>query len=148
MADQTLTRLAETLSPIAGSLQTLLTDNICNEALESFTAHLPSLSFIGYCPRCWDKVAFSAVLDMLKRLGSLKAIAFHDKHIAEWLDHIRETLPRVDVLLPTGKPIRDDNSDIEGDKPQCGKKLCPFEPSVNAKVFWQTTIPLKRSGAL
>lgn len=58
VADQKLIRLAGTLTPIAGSLQTLLTDNICNEALESFTTHLPNLSFIGYCPQCWDKVAF------------------------------------------------------------------------------------------
>jgi hypothetical protein len=58
VADQKLTRLARTLTPIAGSLQTLLTDNICNETLESFTEHLPNLRFIGYCPRCWDKVSF------------------------------------------------------------------------------------------
>ena len=58
VADRKLTRLAGTLAPIADSLQTLLTDNICNEALESFTTHLPNLRFIGYCPRCWDKVAF------------------------------------------------------------------------------------------
>jgi len=54
--DQKLSRLAGTLAPIAGSLQTLLTDNICKEALESFTAHLPNLRFIGYCPQCWDEV--------------------------------------------------------------------------------------------
>ena len=58
VADQKLTQLAGTLTPIAGSLQTLLTDNICIETLDSFTVHLPNLHFIGYCPRCWDKVAF------------------------------------------------------------------------------------------
>jgi hypothetical protein len=58
VADQKLTRLAGTLTPIAGSLQTLLTDNICIETLDSFTAHLPNLRFIGYCPQCWDKVTF------------------------------------------------------------------------------------------
>ena len=57
IADQKFSQLAETLAPIAGSLQTLLTDNICNEALESFAEHLPNLRFIGYCPQCWDKVA-------------------------------------------------------------------------------------------
>jgi len=130
VADRKLIRLAGTLAPIAGSLQTLLTDNICNEALDLFTTHLPNLIFIGYCPRCWDKVAFSAVLDILKRLVSLQAIAFHDKHIAEWLDHIRETLPRVDVLLPTSKPIRDNKSVIEGGGPQYD-----YHP---AETFWST----------
>lgn len=56
---------------------------------------------------------------------SLKTIAFHDKHIAEWLDHIRETSPRIDVLLPTSKPIRDDKNDIEGDSPHYSEKLVP-----------------------
>lgn len=55
LVDQELSRLAGTLALIAGSLHTLLTDNICNEALKSFTAHLPNLRFIGYCPQCWDK---------------------------------------------------------------------------------------------
>ena len=58
VADQKLTRLAGTLTPIAGSLQTFLTDNTCHETLESFTTHLPNLRFIGYCPRCWDKAIF------------------------------------------------------------------------------------------
>lgn len=57
IADQKLSRLAGTLALIAGSLQTLLTDNISKEVLESFTADLPNLRFIGYCPPCWDKVA-------------------------------------------------------------------------------------------
>lgn len=57
IADQKLSRLAGTLALIAGSLQTLLTDNISKEVLESFTAELPNLRFIGYCPPCWDKVA-------------------------------------------------------------------------------------------
>jgi hypothetical protein len=56
-ADQKLSQLAETLAPIAGSLQILLTDNICTEALESFAAHLPNLRFVGYCPQCWDELA-------------------------------------------------------------------------------------------
>jgi len=87
-------------------------------------------------------------LDILKRLVSLKAIAFHDKHIAEWLDHTRETLPRVDVLFPASKPIGDDKSDIEGGSPQYSEKEGPFTQSVIAKVvfadyhpaetFWST----------
>ena len=51
IADQKLSRLAETLAFIAGPLQTLLTNNISKEASVSFTAHLPNLRFIGYCPR-------------------------------------------------------------------------------------------------
>jgi hypothetical protein len=60
---------------------------------------------------------------MLKRLVSLKKIAFHDKHITEWLDHTRETLLRVDILLPTSKPIKDDKSDIQGDSPQYSENV-------------------------
>ena len=72
---------------------------------------------------------------------SLKAIAFHDKHVAEWLDHTRETLPRVDVLLPTSKPIRDNKSDAEGSGPQYGENLDPFELSVIADVEFDRLPP-------
>jgi hypothetical protein len=73
-------------------------------------------------------------LDILKRLVSLKTIAFHEQHIAGWLDQTRETLPQVDVLLPTSKPIMDGKSDIEGDGPQYGEKLGFFGVFVIAKV--------------
>ena len=76
IADQKLSRLAGTLAPIAGSLQTLLTDNISREALESFTTHLPNLRFIGYCPPCWDKVA------LVRRLldeESILTLPFHSR---------------------------------------------------------------------
>lgn len=62
---------------------------------------------------------------------SLKAIAFHDKHTAEWLDHICETLPRVDVLFPTSKPIM-------------GGEPGPFELSVIAKVEFDR-LPSRRN---
>ena len=67
IADQKLTRLAGTLTPIAGSLQTLLTDSICIETLDSFTANLPNLRFLGYCPRCWDKVAFVRARELFNK---------------------------------------------------------------------------------
>lgn len=75
---------------------------------------------------------------------SLQAIAFHEKHIAELLDHTRETLPRVDVLLPTSKPIRDNKSDIEGGGLQYGEKLGPFELSVIAEVEFDR-LPSRRN---
>ena len=74
------------------------------------------------------------VLDTLKRFMSLRVISFHENHIAEWLDHIRETLPRVDVLLPTIKPPRDDESTSEGHGSHYGKKPGPFELSVVTEV--------------
>ncbi len=83
-------------------------------------------------------------MDILKRLVSLQAIAFHEKHIAELLDHTRETLPRVDVLLPTSKPIRDNKSDIEGGGLQYGEKLGPFELSVIAEVEFDR-LPSRRN---
>lgn len=75
---------------------------------------------------------------------SLKAIAFHDKHTADWLDHIRETLPRVEVLFPTSKPQSDDKNDIEGDGSQFGGELRPFKLSVIAKVEFDR-LPSRRN---
>jgi len=130
-ADQKLSQLAETLAPIAGSLQTLLTDNICTEALESFAAHLPNLRFVGYCPQCWDELALSTLLNILKRLVSLETIAFHNIPIAEWLGQIRGTLPQVDVLVPAIKPTKvGEEGDSEEDTP-----YYDYHP---AETFWNT----------
>ena len=64
----------------------------------------------------------------------MRTIAFHEKHVAEWLDHIHGTLPHVDVLLPTIEPTMDDKSDVEGGDPPYSEKPRSFTLSVVPKV--------------
>ena len=72
----------------------------------------------------------------MKRLTSLKAIAFHEKHIALWLGHIRETLSQVDVLLP-----RNDKSAGEGDDADYGENPGSFELFVMPKIEFDRLSP-------
>lgn len=72
---------------------------------------------------------------------SLKTIAFHQKQVAEWLDHIHETLPQVDILLPTAEPTGGDNSDSEEGYHEYGENSSPFELSAVAKVEFDRLPP-------